>query len=137
VATGANQVRGLKCALHRGSPSRRQPAPDGFGGRPYSKPVLYGGRAAKSIRLHGLQGNHLNPVAGAGTGFAQVLGGRSAQPLRPGQSPEGHRVALVRPVLREPLPPFAAAFRQGRRLGRGDRGWAKEAPPAVGHDPGV
>jgi hypothetical protein len=28
------------------------------------------------------QGNRLKPVAGAGPGFARVLGGRNAQPLR-------------------------------------------------------
>ncbi len=68
--------------------------------------------------------------------IAQVLGGRGAQPLRPGQSPEGHRVALVRPVLREPLPPLRRLSGRRGGLGRGDRGWAKEAPPAAGHDPG-
>jgi hypothetical protein len=34
----------------------------------------------QGVLLRG-QGNRLQPVVGAGPGFAQVLGGRSAQPL--------------------------------------------------------
>jgi hypothetical protein len=45
-------------------------------------------------------------------------------------------MALVRPVLREPLPPLRRLSGRGGGPGRGDRGWAQEAPPAAGHDPG-
>jgi hypothetical protein len=44
-------------------------------------------------------------------------------------------MTLVRGVRRGPLP-VVAAFRHGGGLGRGDRGRAQEAPPAVGHDAG-
>ena len=51
----------------------------------------------------------------------------------PRASPAGHRVTLVRPGLREPLP-LAAAFRQAGRPGPGGSGRGK-AMPTVGQDP--
>jgi hypothetical protein len=56
-------------------------------------------------------------------GPADPAGAARATAGRPSADPCGQR--------RKPLP-LAAAFRQG-----GDRGWAKDAPPAVGHDPGL
>jgi hypothetical protein len=68
---------------------------------------------------------------GDGPGSSSWPGQKSGPPPDdgPGQSSEGHRVTAVRIGLREPLSLAAA-------LPKGDRGWAKEAPPAVGHDPG-
>jgi hypothetical protein len=63
------------------------------------------------------------------TGLARAQAGMPGRAQPTGQSPDGHRVKPVRRGLREPMPP-AAAFRQG------GSGRAKEAPPAVGHDPG-
>jgi len=74
-------------------------------------------------------------------GMASIAAARldDADGARPGagQSPEGHRVSLVRSVLSQPLPPLRRLSGRQGGLGRGDRGWAQEAPNAVGHDPGL
>jgi hypothetical protein len=79
------------------------------------------------------------PLRGNRRAFEPDRAGRHCTTHRgpPRQSPEGHRVAVVKGVLRQPLPPCGGFPAGGKALGRRDRGWAKETPPAVRHDPGL